>query len=124
MVDRIKAAVTQRSLASPISPRMTGSCIYQRTVTQFNVSRAWHCGTSIPGMPVCFHNMSFEGTAPSWSREGVTGHMRYFENASENAAELTSALPGTVRRRSRDPRIQATKSRSDPTYQSAKFGAE
>jgi hypothetical protein len=46
------------------------------SVTRCNVSRARHCGTSIVGLPVSFHDLSFEGTGAGCSRVGATGQQR------------------------------------------------
>jgi hypothetical protein len=35
------------------------------SVTPCNVGRARHCGTSLTGLPVSFHDLLFEGTGPA-----------------------------------------------------------
>jgi hypothetical protein len=52
-------------------------------VTARNVGRARHCGTSLIGLPVSFHHLSFEGPVRGWSRVSATGQKARFDLSAE-----------------------------------------
>jgi hypothetical protein len=48
------------------------------SVTRCNVRRARHCRPSIAGLLLSLDDLSFQETAPTWSRVGATGQIQSF----------------------------------------------
>jgi hypothetical protein len=87
-------------------------------VTRCNVGTARHCGTSIIGLPVPFHDLSFEGTAPGWgrvARPATCGRCRRAALGS-SGPRTTRAVFLAVYRSGRSTRLLALLDRVTDTF--------